>query len=149
MTLAYSRTGGNITGRSQVIRGYIVATGNDTTATINGPAIDNTDGRVSAVGVQAAVSDKSGTSPTANLQLVGSNDATNWFVVNNASAAAIQSGAQSTSGAGGGTTIGINFDTAGASRTIYPPYLAVRLVQAGTTPGITANVTVQVVRGHN
>lgn len=73
MTLAYDYAG-TIKGDIQSIPSYIVATALDTTATVNGPWIDNRDGKVRAIHFGIVGKNKTGTSPTLTALLQGSFD---------------------------------------------------------------------------
>lgn len=73
MTLAYNYVG-KIRGDIQTISDYIVATSNDTTATVTGPWIDNRDGKVRRVNFGVVGKNKTGTSPTLTVLLQGADD---------------------------------------------------------------------------
>jgi hypothetical protein len=60
--------------RARINERYIVATANDNTATVNGPWIDNTGGRISNMTYNCAVSAVGGTSPTLAVTLQRSLD---------------------------------------------------------------------------
>lgn len=131
---------------------YLTAASNDTTDPADGPVIYNLDGSVKAINASIQVTDKAGTSPTANLQIIGSNDGTNWFVVQSAdgTSADIETTALDISSADS-TTVVDNVSTVEelliGPNIVLPSYLKLRCDLGGTSPGWTGTISAVVLRG--
>lgn len=143
-TLAYQYAGTKY-GDAELFTAYITATGNDTTDPVNGKVIDNRDGRITHLYCQTYVTNQTGTSPTINLKLEGSNDGTGFAAVYDSGGNAIASGATSISSASS-TPVLVVVDTSQEGRTFFPAYL--RLVDdlGGTTPGGTYTTSCHIFR---
>lgn len=147
MTLAYKYAPTLSIGRVDTYTNYITATSNDTTDPVNGAVVSN-DGSITAISAVIAATDKTGTSPTVNLQLFGTQDGTNFVQLKDSAGNVIETGATSISGAGGGTTVSAFIDTnlEGISQI---PWLGFRLrvdVGGSATPGWTGTVSMSVIR---
>lgn len=140
MTLAYVGRG-TVIGKQESIPAYITASASDATTTVNGLTIDNRDGQINFIAATLFTTSSGGTSPTANLQIQGSNDGTNFAVLNNNSGSAIQSGATSI-----GSNTNISVDTQGSLRRAFPPYIRVSYVLGGTSPTVNGTVSLNVSR---
>jgi len=145
MAITHDQVGTTID-KAQVISAYITATSNDTTDPVNGKTIDNRDGMVSAVFGHIAATDKTGTSPTVNLILQGSNDGTNWFTLKDDGGNDISTGAQSISSAGGGTTVLHAVDTQQKTLQGFPAFMRWQVDLGGTSPGWTGTVATTIIR---
>lgn len=140
MALAYKNSGAKIN-CGELIPAYITATGNDTTATVNGSVLDNRDGQVSQIAAQFVSSASTGTSPTLTLTLQGSVDGTNFATLKDQAGNNIASSATSISSAAS-----IQIDTVGTLRRSFPPFLRVIYTLGGTSPGVTGVASVFVER---
>jgi len=92
MTLAYTFAGSRLNrfAKRTSIPAYITATANDTTATVNGNAIDNRAGNIRQLNYVVAVTASAGTNPTIALALQQSLDeGTTWIPVLNTSGNAV------------------------------------------------------------
>lgn len=146
MTLAYTYVG-DIRGKVEVNIALITSTALDTTATVNSKTIDNNDGRLSFISFQQLVTDKTGTSPTLQLTLQGSDDGTNFTSLKDSAGNTIQTTALSLSGSGSGTTVNDYIDTVIKPRVAFPRYLRIQGVVGGSaTPGWTGTVAVTMIR---
>lgn len=149
MTLAYDYAG-EIKGDLQLIPEYIVATANDTTASVNGPWIDNRDGRVRRVAFGVVGKNKTGTSPTLTVKLVGSLDeGTTAFDVLDSAGNAITTSAvdiSSTNGTAGNYATEFE-DTNQEGINAFPPLFRLNVAVGGSsTPGGTYDVPLVVDR---
>lgn len=147
MTIATSTAiSGQNPGDSTYFPALVTATGNDTTSTISSPIIDNSDGRIEALSAVLTVTASSGTSPTANVRLMGSNDGTNFFIVQSGQStpANVETGAKSTSSA---TVIGMDIAQFARNGGL-PRKLRLDIIQGGTTPGITGVLSAFIRRLH-
>jgi hypothetical protein len=125
-----------------------------TAANLYGPWIDNRDGRALNAYFNAIVTDKAGTSPTAQLKLQGclkdpnteTLAAADVFDLIDTSGNAVTSGsAQSISGADS-TSVGVSLDCIN-KRSNFPPFFRCMFVIGGTsTPGATCRIDGAVVR---
>lgn len=149
MTLAYNSKG-SIKGTKQVIADYIVATSNDTTASVNGGWIDNRDGKISRIGFGVLGKNKTGTSPTLTVKLVGSLDGgTSVFNVLDSGGNAITTSALSISSTDGTAPNYVSEfeDTNQEGITKFPPYIRLNVAVGGSsTPGGTYDVMLDIDR---
>jgi hypothetical protein len=136
-----------LVGTTETLTDYLVATSNDTTDPANGIAIDNRDGKVSALTSVVYVTDKTGTSPTLQMILQGSNDGgTNWATVKDSAGNAIQTSALDISSADT-TAVSGEIDLGVENRTNLPfALLRIQCDLGGTSPGWTGDVNVVVKR---
>lgn len=142
MTLAYN-TRGDLRGSKEVNSTYIVATALDTTATVNGPSIDNRDGRVSRVAFGHVVTASTGTSPTLTTTLQGSLDGSTWFTVLDSAGNAVATSADDISS----PTVSEFEDTNQEGIDQFPPFLRVSSAVGGSnSPGWTGSVLVDIDR---
>ncbi len=147
MTLAYDYKG-DIRGKMQTIAAYINATANDTTDPVNGPWIDNRDGRIKHISYTILATDKTGTNPTVNAQLKGSNDGgTTAFDVVDSGGTAIATGALDISSADSTNVVHTETTTAEGLEGGYPQLIRVSCDIGGTsTPGGTYVVSLTIER---
>lgn len=145
MALAYDISG-TVIAKNEVNTAAVTATGLDTTDPVNSLVIDNRDGRVSYVAGQVLCTDKTGTSPTINLIIQGSNDGTNFSSLTDTAGNTMSSGATSISGAGSGTTVPILVDSIGKPRTSFPAFIRFQIDLGGTTPGWNGTLATQISR---
>lgn len=143
-TLAY-KNGGSQSGNGQLITAYITATAADATATITGKPISNLDGRVKAVYIQLNETTVTGTSPTVDVQLLGSTDGTNWSIVKSADATPVSVATGAVTSASS-TVVALSSCQELRCDGGFPPYLAGRVVQAGTSPTLVGTVDMFVER---
>lgn len=147
MPLTYNNTtpaklAGQLTGgMTTVFTNYITATGNDTTAAVQGGAISNNDNTVDSVYI-VTQGTGTGTSPTITTTLQGSLDGTTWFNILNTAGAAVATGALALSGTAANNAI----NTIGSPAPSFPPFLRARYVLGGTTPAFTGTVSLGVIR---
>jgi len=135
MTLAYNQAG-TVRGIKETNNTYVVATGNDTTTPVTGPAIDNRDGRLTRVTFGQIITASTGTSPTLQTTLQGSTDGTNWFTVLDSSGSAVQTTSQSISSA---TSQFIDTNSKGITR--FPPFVRTSSAVGGSSsPGWTGSI---------
>lgn len=139
--ITYQGVGSKI-GDGELYSSYITVTANDTTTPINGKVIDNRDGRIDSISVIVNETASTGSSPTVNAILQGSNDGSNWVTLYSADATpvAVQTGATSVSSA---ATFG--FDSCQEMRCSggFPAFLKVQTATGGTgSPGWTGTVQV-------
>jgi hypothetical protein len=144
ITYSYS---GNKFLNNEVIPNYITVTANDTTTPIAGKTIDNRDGRVQSVSLIVNSTAGTGTSPTVQATLQGSNDGTNFVNLysGDATPVILQTSAQSVSSA-----VTYGFDTCQEVRCNggFPAFLRVQTATGGTSsPGWTGTVQVVIKRG--
>lgn len=148
-TLTYATPGGTRYGDNTVILNYIKATANDTTASVNGNPIDNVRGSIIGISASFVATNQTGTSPTVQLTLQGSDDGTNYYTINSnaSSPAALQTSAVSISSAST-TTVVAGFQTDMYNRKgIFPAYLRLNIAIGGSsTPGWTGTVAISVRR---
>lgn len=149
MTLAYDYKG-DITGDIQSIPEYIVATALDTTATVNGPWIDNRDGRVRGIHFGVIGKNKTGTSPTLTALLQGSLDGgTTAYSILDSGAAAITTSALSISSTDGtAANYATEFESTNQEGiNAFPPLFRIKLTVGGSsTPGWTGEVALAIDR---
>lgn len=144
MAIATS-SAGTIRGTKEVNTTYIVATANDTTASGNGPTIDNTDGAVTRIAFGNVNTDGTGTSPTVTTTLKGSLDGTTFFDVLDSGGNAIATGAVSAA-----ATNSEFEDTNQEGINQFPPYLRLSYAVGGSsTPGWTGAIMVDIDRNTN
>lgn len=129
-------------GRKCVNSTYIVATSNDTTASGNGPTIDNRDGLLERIGFGVVCTAGTGTSPTVTATLKGSIDGTNWFNVLDSGGNAIATGAVTAA------ETNTEFeDTNQEGITKFPPFVRISYAVGGlSTPGWTGSIQVDLQR---
>ena len=141
MTLAYDYAG-TTRGFKQTIPSYVVATGNDTTATVAGPAISNAGGGITRICFGQVTTASTGTSPTLTTKLQGSIDGTTWFDVLDSGAAAITTTALSISSAASEFE-----DTNQEGISQFPPYIRTYTTVGGSnTPGWTGKILLDIDR---
>lgn len=133
-------------GNNELFTAAVTSTANDTTTPFYTKVIDNRDGRIQSLSVLANVTASTGTSPTVQLTLEGSNDGSNFATVYSADATpvAIQTTAQSISSA-----VVYGFDTAQELRAAggFPAFLRVKgAIGGSSSPGWTGTLQVAVKR---
>ncbi len=144
-TITNGSLSGTYYGKNQVISPYMTAASLDTTATDNGNVIDNRDGSVVGLTVSANVTDKTGTSPTLQVTLQGSDDGTNFYTIDSqaSSPAAIQTAATSISSA---VTFGLSTDNY-SRKGVFPAFLRWQVSVGGSSsPGWTGTIATTVHR---
>lgn len=135
-------------GNNDIYTAMITAASNDTTASFNGPVIDNRDGAVVALTVSANVTNQTGTSPTLQLTVQCSEDGTNFYTCQSqqgstaGTTAAVQTSAQSISS---NVVFGLNTDSY-ARRGGWSPFLRINGALGGTSPGWTGTIAATVKR---
>lgn len=145
MTLAYNGLG-SINGKAQINTTYIVATANDTTATVTGLPIGNSGGQVSSVSATVTATNQTGTNPTLTLTLQGSEDGVVFSDLKDSAGTTIATSALDISTAST-TTVSAYVDTVKNPRASFPHVLRWKVVVGGTgTPGGTYTVATQTIR---
>lgn len=145
MTLAYNALG-TIAGKAEQNNTYIVATALDTTATVTGKPIANTDGQISYIGGQVTATNQTGTSPTLTLTLQGSDDASVWVDMKDSAGNTMATSALSISSASS-TNVADFVDSVQKPRSMFPQYLRWKVVVGGSaTPGGNYVVSTNIVR---
>jgi hypothetical protein len=129
-------------GKSFHAANYIVATANDTTATVHGLPFTN-DGDITALAYVVAASDKTGTNPTLTVALMGSNDGTTYVPVVDSGGNAITTTALAISGSGSGTIVSEAENTTAEGISMIPfRFLRLTCTVGGTsTPGWTGIIS--------
>lgn len=144
-TVATSRTATSV-GDATLIPAAITITAADTTASFNTLSIDNRDGRVEYVSAVLNETAATGTSPTEQLILQGSNDGTNWFNIQSGDATPVDVKSAATSVAAAAV---IGLDSAQELRSGgFPAFLRVQVLQGGTTPALTGVLSLMIIRKH-
>lgn len=139
---------GSINQKAQVNTTYIVATANDTTATVNGPVIHNSAGGISFVSATVTATNQTGTNPTLTLTLQGSEDPSTgvWVTLKDSAGSNIASSALDISTAST-TAVATYVDSVKNPRSSFPHYLRWVITVGGTgTPGGTYTVATQTIR---
>lgn len=135
MTLGYTNVG-TIIDKCQSNPTYIVASSLDTTASVQGPLIDNRDGKISYMAAQFVATGHTGTTPTLQLTLVGSNDGVTFFTVLDDAGSAVQTSATSIGSAAPSTPSTAGLTTSGLKTTNFPAMLGWQVAVGGSaSPG--------------
>lgn len=134
-------------GDATLIPAAITITGADTTASFNTLSIDNRDGRVESVSAMLNETAATGTTPTEQLILQGSNDGTNFYNIQSADATPVD--VKSTAASVTAAAV-IGLDSAQELRGAggFPAFLRIQVLQGGTTPALTGVLSVVVIRKH-
>lgn len=145
MTIAFN-TVGTFVGKSENNVTAIVVTANDTTTPVNSRPIGNTDGQLSFISAMFTATNQTGTSPTLQLTLQGSDDGATWTNLKDSAGNVIQTTAISINTA---STTNVNgyIDTVANPRASFPQFLRLSVGVGGSaTPGGTYTVSYKAVR---
>ena len=138
-----------IHGTAEYWSAYVTSASNDTTDPATGPVIDNRDGSIKNIHAMIIVTNKTGTSPTAKLQIRGSADGTNWFTIQSADATpvAIETSALDISSADSTTVVG-QVNTCEELRCDggFPAFIRLEVDLGGTSPGWTGVLSLKAER---
>lgn len=147
MTLAYQRQGVTFDGGITLAYDeYVVATENDTTASVNGEWIDNRMNDIERIDFVQYVTNRTGTNPTLATKLVGSLDGAIVNDVLDSGGNAITTGAVDISGANS-TPTNTPETTSIEGIDAFPTFIRLNTAVGGTnTPGWTGTVSLRVYR---